>query len=132
MVGEWKGNSKSAMGTSTDHMKCEMAVDGQFMIMTYKSKMEDGREMMGMGTITINQEGKLAGYWIDSWRTMSEGHGVREGNTSRMEWTTSMGPYVRTTKKVDENTMEIYGVMTGSDGKEMISETKLIRAKSKN
>jgi len=127
MVGEWKGHTTSAMGKSTDYMKCEMDLGGQFMIMTYKSETEDGRKMSGIGAVTHDHEGKLAGYWIDSWRTMSEGHGTQEGNISTMEWETPQGPYVRTTEKVDENTMRVTGVMKGPDGKEMRSVTELKR-----
>ena len=58
---------------------------------------------------------------------MSEGSGTQEGNISRTEWTTPMGTYVRTTEKVDENTMRIVGIMLGPDGTEMKSETELKR-----
>jgi hypothetical protein len=131
MVGEWKGETTSAMGMSSDYMKFEMALNGQFMIMNYKGKMDNGQEMTGMGVITEGKDGKLAGYWIDSWRTMSEGQGVQHGSTSKMEWATNKGPYVRTTEKVDENTMKISGVMPGPDGKEMKSVTELKRVVSK-
>jgi hypothetical protein len=127
MVGEWQGHSTSAMGKSTDYMRCEMGLDGQFMMMTYKSETQDGRKMSGMGAVTHDKEGKLTGYWIDSWRTMSEGHGTREGNISTMNWSTAQGPYVRKTEKVDENTMRITGVMQGPDGKEMKWVTELKR-----
>lgn len=60
---------------------------------------------------------------------MSEGHGLQEGATAKMEWATAMGPdpYVRTTEKLDENTMQISGIMTGPDGKEIKSVTELKR-----
>ncbi len=127
MIGEWKGETSSAMGMSTDHMKCEMGLNGQFMIMTYESRMADGGSMSGFGAITLDTEGNPAGYWIDSWRSMSEGHGTREGNISTMKWSTQTGPYVRTTERVDEHTMRITGVMAGPDGKEMRSVTELRR-----
>jgi len=127
MVGEWEGKSTSPMGSSTDYMKFEMGLNGQFMIMNYKGKRDNGHEMSGLGAITLDKDGKLVGYWIDSWRTMSEGHGMQEGNNSKMEWATAMGPYVRTTEKVDENTMKINGVMKGADGKEMKSVSELKR-----
>jgi len=127
MLGEWKGSTTSTMGKTSDHMICEMGFDGQFMISTYKSKGEKGMNMEGMAIMTKTPDGKLTAYWIDSWRSMSEGSGTREGNISRTEWTTPMGTYVRTTEKVDENTMRIVGIMPGPDGTEMRSETELKR-----
>jgi hypothetical protein len=122
MVGEWKGTSTSQMGKSNDYMKCEMRFGGQFMIMTYKSKMENGMKMAGMGAITHDKEGKLAGYWIDSWRTMSEGTGSREGWVSTMKWTTAEGTFIQTTEKVDDNTMKVTGLMKNADGSEIRSK----------
>jgi len=129
MVGEWEGHSKSEMGKSKDHMTCEMGFGGQFMLTNYKSEREDSTVMTGMGAITQTKDGKLAGYWIDSWRTMSEGKGSQEGNIFTMEWITPMGTYVRKTEMVDENTMKITGLMKSADGKEMHSESELKRIK---
>ncbi len=127
MVGEWKGSTTSAMGKTTDHMISKMDFDGQFMISTYQSTGEDGSTMDGMSMMTITPDGKLSAYWIDSWRSMSQGSGSQSGNTARTEWTTPMGIYVRTTEKVDENTMKITGVMPMGEGNEMRSETVLKR-----
>jgi hypothetical protein len=108
-------------------MICKMDLGGQFLLMTYKSETEDNRKMSGIGMVTLNREGNQVGYWIDSWRTMSQGKGSRKGNISTMNWSTPMGVYVRTTEKMDENTMRITGVMAGPDGKEMRSESQLTR-----
>ena len=129
MEGEWKGYSESEMGKSNDHMTMKMDLGGQFLITTYKSELDNGMVMTGMGAITHSYDGKLAGYWIDSFRTMSEGKGSREGNISKMEWTTPMGVYVRTTEKIDENIMKITGLMTASDGKKMSSKAEYKRVK---
>ena len=131
MVGEWKGSSTSQMGKTIDYMRCEMDLGGQFMTMTYKSKTEDGRKMSGMGAITKDKAGKLVGYWIDSWRTMSKGNGTREGWISTMHWTTAEGSYTRTTEKVDENTMKVTGVMKNADGSEIRSQAEFKRVEKK-
>ena len=115
------------MGESRDQVIFEFNYGGQFLMMHYKSERDNGTVMTGMGAITKTKGGKLVGYWIDSWRTMSEGKGNREGNISTIEWLTSEGVYVRTTEKVGENTMKVTGLMKGADGKEIHSESELKR-----
>lgn len=127
MIGEWKGETISQMGKSTDYMKCEMGLNGQFMIITFESKTDDGRSISGLGAVTLDKDGNTVGYWIDSWRTMSEGKGFREGNLSTIKWATPMGTYIRTTERIAENTMKVTGVMTGASGQEMQSETEFKR-----
>jgi len=127
MIGEWKGETSSQMGKSTDYMKCELGLNGQFMIITFESKTEDGLSISGLGAVTLDKEGNTVGYWIDSWRIMSEGKGFREGNLSTIKWATPMGTYIRTTEKIDENTMKVTGVMTGANVQEMRSETEFKR-----
>ena len=129
MVGEWQGTTTSPNGKSMDYMKCEMDLGGQFLRMTYKAVAGDKVLFSGMGMSTLDKDGKPAGYWMDSWRTMSEGHGTQTGNINTMKWTMAEGPYVRTTEKIDENTMHVTSVMTGPDGKEMKAETELKRIK---
>jgi hypothetical protein len=129
MVGEWTGHSSSEMGKSTDYMKCELDLGGQFLIMTYKSETENMGGMSGIGMITLDKEGKTVGYWVDSWRTMSMGEGSLMGNKSTMNWSMGKDVYVRTTEKVDENTMRVTGHMTNAEGKEMKSESEFKRVK---
>jgi len=123
ITGEWEGETSSAMGRTTDQVKYELGLNGQFLIMTYESKTADGRSFSGMGAITHDRDGNSIGYWIDSWRTMSEGKGFREGNLSTMKWSTGEGIYIRTTEKIDENTMRVTGTMTDASGQEMRSES---------
>ena len=121
MVGEWEGYSISEMGKSKDKLIYKMDFGGQFLIMHYAAERE-GSVMTGMGMITHTDDGKYAGYWIDSWRTMSEGIGNRQGDFSTMEWSTPMGVYVRKTERVNENTMKVFGLMKDADGTEIHSE----------
>ena len=129
MIGEWQGTTTSPNGVSQDYMKCEMEVGGQFLVSTYKAAQGAKLLMSGLAIATLDKDGNEVGYWIDSWRTMSMGQGNRQGNISVMKWSMSGGEYIRTTEKVDQNTMKVTGVMTMPDGKEMKSETVLKRIK---
>jgi hypothetical protein len=127
MVGEWKGKTTSPNGETSDYLKCEISLDGQFLVMTYKAEFDGKPLMSGIGMITLDKEGNEAGYWVDSMRSMSQGKGIRKGNASVFKWTMAEGVYLRTTEKVDDNTMKVTGVMTMPDGKEMRSESELKR-----
>jgi len=127
MIGEWRGETSSQMGKSSDYMKFELALNGQFVIMTYESKTENGQTISGLGALTQDKEGNTVGYWIDSWRTMSEGKGFREGNLSTIKWSTQEGVYIRTTEKIDENTMHVTGSMTDASGQKINSESTFKR-----
>jgi hypothetical protein len=131
MIGEWEGATTSDMGNSSDHMKCEMGLNDQFLIVTYKSDPEDGRSIWGMGAITQDPEGNAVGYWIDSWRTMYTGKGFREDNISTMKWSTQQGIYIRTTERIDDNTMRVTGSITDAAGHEVRSESEFKRVTSK-
>jgi hypothetical protein len=126
MVGEWEGYSKSEMGKSKDKLIYKMDLGGQFLVMHFTAEREGG-VMTGMGMITHTEDGKYKGYWIDSWRTMSEGKGNRDGDISTMEWSTSQGVFVRKTERVDANTMKVFGLMKGADGSEIHSESEYNR-----
>jgi hypothetical protein len=129
MVGEWKGKTTSPNGETADYLKCEIGLDGQFLVMTYKADLAGKPLMSGIGMVTLDKEGNETGYWVDSMRSMAQGKGIRKGNTSIFNWTMAAGAYVRTTEKVDENTMKVSGVMTMPDGSEMHSESLLKRVK---
>lgn len=129
MVGTWEGNTVSEMGKTKDVMKCELGTGNQFLIMNYTSVAENMPEFTGVAVITKDAEGKYKGFWYDSWRSMTTGSGTGEGNKSTMTWQTPSGKYVRTTERIDDNTIHITGVMTGPDGKEKISEAELKRIK---
>jgi hypothetical protein len=127
LIGEWEGETTSAVGKTTDHVKYELGLNGQFLIMTFESKTVEGRSFSGIGAVTLDKVGNSVGYWIDSWRTMSEGNGFREGNLSTMKWSTNEGLYIRTTEKIDENTMRVSGSMTDPSGQEMRSDSNYKR-----
>jgi hypothetical protein len=129
MLGEWKGNTTSPNGNTSDYLKCHMDLDGQFLVMNYQAEFEGKALMSGIGMLTLDKEGNETGYWFDSWRTMAMGHGSRMGNISTVKWTMHEGVYVRSTEKVDENTMKVTGLMTMPDGNEMKSESLLKRIK---
>ena len=78
MVGEWKGWSETAMGKSEVSVKCEMAFGGQFMMTQYKGESPMG-EFSGGGIYTLNQEGGIEAFWVDSMREMAHGK-------VRLEW----------------------------------------------
>lgn len=132
MVGEWEGYSDSPMGKSKDWMKCDWALDKQFIVITYEGKfVEPNMEMMegmakqmnmskedmdkmaetpykGMGLVSEDpQTGKMMGYWFDNWRGVSKGSGSQEKDTQTMTWEGSMGTEVRTIEMVGMDKMMI-------------------------
>ncbi len=129
MVGEWKGTTSSSNGITEDYMNCEMEIGGQFLFATYTANYEGKLMMSGLAVLTLDKQGNDVSYWIDSMREMGTGKGSRQGNVSVVKWPMYGGEYVRTTEKVDENTMKVTGVMLMPDGKEMKSETLLKRIK---
>ena len=129
MVGEWEGWTKSQMGQSKDWMKCEMGLNGQFLMMDYSSDMGGAGDFHGMGAITL-KDGALKGYWIDVMRTMSQGSGTLEGDSkSTMQWTDAMGSHTRITEKLGEDKMRVTIKVTGPDGKPMEAMSEITRKK---
>ena len=126
MVGEWQGWTESPMGKSEDWMSCEMGMGGQFLIMQYKSKLPMG-DFQGMGALTL-KDGKLKGYWIDSWRSMSEGEGVIEANKSTITWAGPEGNHTRITELVGEDKLVIT-VKMEMGGQPMEARSELTRVK---
>ena len=102
MGGEWKGWTKGAMGESEDWMNCKMDFGGQFMMMEYKGKSAMG-EWTGGGAYTLNEEGEIVAFWIDSHRTMATGKGTLDGDTMTVHWESKMGKGTRTTMKISDD-----------------------------
>ncbi|GAB4376930.1 MAG: hypothetical protein Kow0042_23850 [Calditrichia bacterium] len=154
LVGEWKGISQSNMGKSEEWMKIEKGLDGQFLIMHYKSKVieanpeamkkmqeqmkmsaEDMEKMMqseyrGMGLSTINpMTGEMVGYWFDNYRDVSKGTGKMEGNKSTAKWKSAFMEMERIVEKIDENKMKV--TYSGKDamGTEFSGTSELSRVK---
>ncbi|NIR47654.1 DUF1579 domain-containing protein [candidate division KSB1 bacterium] len=130
MVGEWEGTSEGPMGKSKDWMKCQKGLDGQFLIIHWKGKMDNGMTYEGRGASTIHpMSGKVMGYWIDSMRGMYEGEGKREGNKLTMEWTGSTGTAVRITEKISDDKFVVTEKMTMPDGSTMEGTSEMTRKK---
>ncbi|RMF67293.1 MAG: hypothetical protein D6743_05130 [Calditrichaeota bacterium] len=128
MLGEWQGTTKSPMGESTDWMKCELGLGGQFQMLTYKSQSAMG-EFTGLGAFTFVGD-EVRAYWMDSWRDMSEGKGKLEGNRMVMEWEGRMGHHTRTIERVSDDKMVIIAKWTSPDGQPMQARTELTRKKA--
>jgi hypothetical protein len=130
MVGEWRGISESSRGASHEWMKCELTLDGQFLLMNFKSEFEGGGGISGLGALTLNQTGDFLGLWIDSWRNISQGKGKREGNVLTMEWSIpGMGKQTRTIEKMGEDLFVALIKMKGKNGKEMQVYSEMRRVK---
>lgn len=126
LVGEWQGWTESPMGKSEDWMSCRMDLGGQFLIMEYKSKTSMG-EMTGMGALTM-KDGKVKGYWIDSWRSMSEGTGTMEGGKTTMTWSGPMGDHTRVMELVGEDKI-VTTIKMNMGGQEMEAHSEMERVK---
>lgn len=127
MVGEWEGTSMSPMGTSKDWVKCELGLDGQFVMMQATGTMEDGTTYKGMGAQTLTPTGEIVGYWIDNWRGMYEGKGKVEGDKFTMVWEGQMGKAERTIVKVGDDKLTIAEKFTMPDGNMMESSGEMSR-----
>lgn len=104
LVGEWQGTSKSMMGEAKETQSYEIGLGGQFLMLHVISEMGP-QKFEGRGALTRNMEGELVGFWIDSFRSMSQGKGTRDGNKQTFLWTTpgQPGSYTRTMEKVDND-----------------------------
>lgn len=128
MAGKWEGWSKGPMGEAKTYMETEVGLNGQFLLTNYKSVSDQG-EYTGMGAITV-MDGEIRGYWIDTFRSMSEGKGSMEGNTSTITWSSSFGPMTRITEKISNDHFKVTIKMTGPDGKPAEAHEEMKRVKS--
>ena len=127
MVGEWKGWSEGAMGKSEDWMKCKMDLGGQFMMTEYKADSPMG-EWTGGGAYTLNEEGEIVAFWIDSHRTMTTGKGMIDGDTMTVHWESKMGNGTRITKKISDDKFVVTSKMD-MGGQVMESKSEMTRVK---
>ncbi len=129
MVGEWEGWTKSPMGESKDWMKCRMDLNGQFLLMEFKAVLPGGAPYQGKGLLTYGEDGKVIGYWFDSWRSVSQGVGHVEGNKTIVNWSSSMGNQTRITEMAGPDKMKTIIKMTGPDGKPAEGYGEMMRIK---
>jgi len=129
LVGEWEGWSKSPMGETTDYMMYEMDLAGQFLVLHYKSAFGGMGVFSGRAYVTVLEDGTLAGFWVDSRRTMSRGKGSVDEDAMTMEWGDEAGVYRRITEKVDENTFTIKSTMIGPEEMQMEAVSEMKRLK---
>ena len=127
MVGEWKGWSEGAMGKSEDWMKCTMDFGGQFMMTEYKADSPMG-ELTGGGAYTLNEEGEIVAFWIDSRRTMATGKGTLDGDTMTVHWESKMGNGTRITTKISDDKFVVTSKMD-MGGQVMESKSEMTRVK---
>lgn len=130
MAGTWKGWSEGPMGKSEDWMKAEMGLNDQFLMMEVKSKWEGGK-YKGMGAMTLNEDGTVAGFWIDNYREMAKGHGTIEGNKLTMTWEGKMGKGTRVTEMVDDKKFKVTAKWTMPDGTTMEESSEMMRVEEK-
>jgi hypothetical protein len=129
MVGEWEGWSEGPMGKTTDWLKYELGLDGQFLFMQATSE-APGMAYRGMGAVTLNPEtGEIVGNWIDNFRGMYQGVGKRDGNKLIIEWDGKMGKSTRTTEKLGDNKFRVVAKSVGPDGSTMESKAEFTRKK---
>lgn len=128
MAGEWEGISKSPWGESKERMTTEVGLNGQFLLMNYKSVTEGQPEYTGMGCLTV-KGGKLTGYWIDTYRTMSYGEGKIAGNITKMVWEDENGKMTRITEKISNDKFKVSVKMPGPDGAIVESTSEMTRVK---
>lgn len=126
MVGTWKGSSEGTMGKSEDWMEAQFGLNDQFLMIHYKSKWEGG-EYEGRGVMTLNEDGGIAGFWIDNFREMGKGHGTIEGNKMTMNWEGKMGKGMRVTELVGDNKFTVTEKWTMPDGSTMESKSEMMR-----
>lgn len=127
-IGDWEGKMEGPMGQTEDKVNYQMGLGGQFLLLQVESKMSEG-SMTGMGAITMGKDGKLKGYWVDSFRGMAEGAGMIEGNKVTIVWTTDQGTYTRISEKIDDDTFSVIGKMEMADSSVMESSGKFTRVK---
>jgi len=112
-------------------MKCEMGLDGQFLLIRYRSDMSDGSKYTGMGAMTLNRDGDIVGQWVDSWRTMARGRGTRVGTIVTMEWDDDSGKQLRIIEMVGDDERKEVIRMMGPDGGMMEATSKMTRVRSR-
>jgi hypothetical protein len=125
MLGEWEGWTDSPMGKSEDWMLCEMGLGGQFLMMKYKSKTAMG-DYEGVGMLTL-KDGELKGYWVDTWRSMSEGTGTLEGTRSTITWSGPEGDHLRITELVGDKMVATIKMEMGGQPMEVRSEMTRVK-----
>ena len=127
MVGEWKGWSEGAMGKSEDWMKCKMDFGGQFMTIEYKADGPMG-SFTGGGAYTLNEEGGIEAFWIDSFREMAVGKGMHDGDTMTIHWEGKLGKGTRITKKISDDKFVVTSKFE-MGGQVMESKSEMTRVK---
>ena len=129
MVGEWEGWSESEKGKTTEWLKCDMGLNGQFLFLATKSEMgEMTRE--GRGASTIDPEsGAFVGYWVDNFRGMYEGKGKRADNKVTTTWEGNHGTYKETVEKVGADKFTSTYSFTDANGKITKGKLEMTRIK---
>jgi len=125
MVGEWEGWTESPMGKSEDWMTCKLGLNGQFLVMEYKSKTPMG-DYEGMGVLTV-QGDEVKGHWFDNWRNTSEGTGTMDGTKTTITWSSPEGDHTRITELVDGKMVTTMKMEKG--GQQMESRSEMTRVK---
>ncbi len=128
MVGEWKGWSENTMGKSEVSMKCNMNFGGQFMMIEYKAEGPMG-QFTGGAAMTLNEEGGIDGFWVDSMRDMAKGKGTRDGDVMTMHWESKMGKGTRITKKVSDDKYVVTSKWEMPNGMVMEGKEEMTRVK---
>jgi hypothetical protein len=132
-IGDWVADEYEMMGMKwTEETNVSWALGKQFLVITTKSKSDQGMIYESVGYMTMDKDKNTKLIFFDNWgyEGISEFTGKIEGNTATMEggnnWMKSKGKMI-----VENNLMvnEMSFTMPGADGKEVTQDMKVVYKK---
>jgi hypothetical protein len=157
LVGEWEGSGQSSAGTGKGLTKIELALNGQFLIITGRATIteinpeqrkynketlhvsdEDITKFIGSTFKSIELRtvdpatGEIVGYIFDSMRCIAQGTGRIEGNKEIMDWQWSLqgqGTSRRIMEKISNNRIILTQKYDFPDGGTMEDYWEMVRKK---
>jgi hypothetical protein len=154
VVGKWRVVGESESGKGEGWMTIEPALNGQFLIYRYETKIaeitaeqiQDLKKQVnasdqeieifrrtpfqGLEVHTVDERScQVVGYAFDSLRTMAIGRGRRQGDTEVIEWVWpgQRATSVRTTQRLGDNKAIVAERMTLADGTTMDDWAEMTR-----
>ena len=132
-VGDWVADEYEMMGMKwTEETNISWALGKQFLVITTKSKCDQGMSYESVGYMTMDKDKNTKIWFFDNWgyEGATEFSGKIEGNISTMEggnkWMKSKG---KMTIEKGVMTNEITYTMPGAEGKEVTQDMKIIYRK---
>lgn len=153
LVGDWVGSGQSDAGTAHATMHAEMALNGQFLLVSGKAQVTDisteqrqyletqlhaseeeiqrfqSSPFKSLELYTIDQEtGEIVGYLFDSLRCMATGRGQLQGNLLTMEWQWATGhTSTHITERLSDDSASVVERIAMPDGSTMEESSKMVR-----